>query len=230
MSVIYKDTELTISNTIPTINDAAPVIKKSKSLESSGYTFMKRMLDIVCSSTALIILLPLLTIACIAIVLYDFGSPFYLQYRVGKDGKRFKIFKLRTMRKNAHQLREVLKECNESEGANFKLKKDPRITKPGEFLRKTSIDELPQLVNIIKGDMSIIGPRPFIPEEQAELPEDRLVVKPGLSCYWQISGKNNLSKEQQIELDRKYIRECSFSTDVKITFKTCMMVLKGCNW
>ncbi len=223
MSVMYKDADVAIQ-------ESAPMIEKTTTNEKTGYRVAKRTMDIFCSSIALIVLLPLLIISCIAIVAYDFGSPFYLQDRVGKDGKKFKIFKLRTMRKNAHQLREMLKDMNESEGATFKVKKDPRITKPGEFLRKTSIDELPQLINIIKGDMSIIGPRPFIPEEQAELPDDRLCVKPGLSCYWQISGKNSLSKEQQIELDRKYIRECSITTDIKITAKTAAMVLKGCNW
>jgi len=133
------------------------------------------------------------------------------------------------MRVNSHAKRDELLSQNEDQGANFMMTNDPRVTKIGVFLRKFSIDELLQLFNILKSDMSIIGPRPFIPEEQAELPSDRLLVKPGLSCYWQIGGKNSLSKEEQIELDRKYIRECSIGTDVKIVFKTIVHVLSGKN-
>ena len=118
---------------------------------------------------------------------------------------------------------------NEGNGATFKMKKDPRITRIGSIIRKTSIDELPQLLNILKGDMSIIGPRPFIPSEQENLPSDRLSVLPGLSCYWQIGGKNDLPLEQQIALDRKYIKERSLLTDVKIVLKTIVHVLTGKN-
>ena len=145
------------------------------------------------------------------------------------NGRIFRIYKFRTMQVNSDDQRNELLSQNEDCGVNFKLKNDPRVTKIGVFLRKFSIDELLQFFNILKSDMSIIGPRPFMPEEQAELPSDRLLVKPGLSCYWQISGKNSLSKEEQIELDRKYIRECSIGTDTKIVFKTIVHVFLGKN-
>ena len=118
---------------------------------------------------------------------------------------------------------------DECKGATFKMKNDPRITRIGHFFRKTSIDELPQLVNIFKGDMSVIGPRPFIPREQANLPDDRLLVNPGLSCYWQVGGKNSLTKDEQIALDRKYVADRSLAVDVKIIIKTILFVFKNGN-
>lgn len=193
------------------------------------YSVLKRIGDVFFSILALILLSPLLIIVTILIFLEDHRNPFYVQDRVGLNGRVFRIYKFRTMRVNSHSQRNALLSQNEDQGANFSMTNDPRVTKIGMFLRKFSIDELPQLFNILKSDMSIIGPRPFIPEEQAELPSDRLLVKPGLSCYWQIGGKNSLSKEEQIELDRKYIRECSIGTDVKIVFKTIIHVLSGKN-
>lgn len=117
----------------------------------------------------------------------------------------------------------------EADGPTFKIENDPRITKIGSFIRKTSIDELPQLVNILKGEMSVIGPRPFVPSEQEKLPDQRLLVKPGLSCYWQIGGKNSLTVEEQLELDFKYIEDRSVATDLKIIFKTFAIVLRNDN-
>lgn len=197
--------------------------------EKPFYDVLKRVIDIFCSVLALIALSPLLLITTIVIIIDDFGTPFYKQIRIGKDGKAFMIYKFRSMRLDADEHRKELLEQNNSNGATFKMKHDPRITRVGSFIRKTSIDELPQLINILKGDMSVIGPRPFIPEEQALLPKDRLLVKPGLSCYWQISGKNKLSVEEQIELDRQYIAERSFLTDIKIIIKTALLVFKGKN-
>lgn len=193
------------------------------------YSILKRVGDVFFSLLALILLFPFLIVVSILIFLEDHHNPFFVQDRVGLNGHVFKMYKFRTMRVNSHDQRSELLSQNEDQGGNFKLSNDPRVTKIGGFLRKFSIDELLQLFNILKSDMSIIGPRPFIPEEQAELPSDRLLVKPGLSCYWQIGGKNSLSKEEQIELDRKYIRECSIGTDVKIVFKTIIHVLSGKN-
>ncbi|WP_294750964.1 sugar transferase [uncultured Ruminococcus sp.] len=194
------------------------------------YSVLKRLGDIVLSLTALILLSPFLLIISLLIMIEDRHSPFYVQSRVGLNGKTFNIYKFRTMGANSDSLREELKERNEDQGANFKMSDDPRVTRIGAFLRKYSIDELLQLFNILKSDMSIIGPRPFIAEEQVELPDDRLLVKPGLSCYWQIFGKNDLTKEEQIELDRKYIRERSVKTDIKILWKTvfCVIGAKNC--
>ena len=133
------------------------------------------------------------------------------------------------MKINAEELKASLMKQNQDNGANFKIKHDPRITRVGRIIRATSIDELPQLINILKGDMAIIGPRPFIAEEQKNLPSDRLMVKPGLSCYWQIGGKNSLTLSEQIELDRKYVRERSVIVDVKIIVKTMIVVVVGKN-
>ncbi len=198
-------------------------------LEKPVYEKIKRIGDIFCSAAALAVLSPVLLLTAGLIVADDFGSPFYTQTRIGKDGKPFKIYKFRSMYRDADARREELLKKNESSGATFKMKKDPRITRVGSIIRKTSIDELPQLLNILKGDMSIIGPRPFIPSEQKNLPSDRLSVMPGLSCYWQIGGKNELSLAEQIALDRKYIKERSLWTDIKIVFKTMMHVLTGKN-
>ena len=131
------------------------------------------------------------------------------------------------MQKNAEQVKSELMDQNEVDGPLFKITNDPRVTKVGAFIRKTSIDELPQLVNILTGEMSVIGPRPFIPAEQAELPDQRLIVKPGLSCYWQIGGKNSISLEEQMELDFRYIEERSVLTDLNIIGKTIKAVFKS---
>ncbi len=197
--------------------------------EKPVYEKVKRISDIICSTLALTILSPVLLLTAVLIVADDFGTPFYTQERIGKDGKPFKIYKFRSMYLNADERRKELLKLNEGSGATFKMKKDPRITRVGNIIRRTSIDELPQLLNILKGDMSVIGPRPFIPSEQANLPDDRLSVLPGLSCYWQIGGKNELSLAQQVALDRKYIKERSLLTDVKIVLKTIVHVLTGKN-
>ena len=193
------------------------------------YECIKRISDIVCSLIALIILSPVMLITMIAIYIDDPGSVIFKQVRIGKDGKEFMIYKFRSMKINAEELKEELIDHNQSEGANFKMRHDPRRTRVGKFIRKASIDELPQLVNILKGDMSIIGPRPFIPEEQSLLPGDRLLVKPGLSCYWQIGGKNTLSIQEQIALDRKYVAERSFLVDLKIIIKTFFVIFNKDN-
>lgn len=192
--------------------------------EKPVYDFVKRIFDIVASLLALIVLSPLLLLTMIAIYIDDPGPIFFKQIRIGKGGEKFVIYKFRSMRVDAEVHKNELAAMNQGHGATFEMKHDPRRTRSGKFLRKSSIDELPQLLNVLKSQMSIIGPRPFIPEEQAKLPSDRLLVKPGLSCYWQIGGKNSLSEEEQIELDRKYIRERSMWTDIKIVFKTIFVV------
>lgn len=189
------------------------------------YEVIKRLMDIVCSSFALIVLSPLLIITMIAIFIDDPGPVLFKQVRIGRNGREFKIWKFRSMRTNAEGLKAQLMSQNQDCGANFKMDHDPRITRVGDLIRKTSIDELPQLVNILKGDMSIVGPRPFIESEQKKLPNDRLMVKPGLSCYWQIGGKNDLSMSEQIELDRRYVKERSLWVDIRIIFKTMLMVV-----
>lgn len=193
------------------------------------YNALKRVGDVLCSLLALTILfLPLLIVA-VLIMIDDFGNPFFTQQRIGKNGKPFKMLKFRSMYKDAEERKNSLMNDNESDGVTFKIENDPRITKIGRFIRRTSIDELPQLVNILIGDMAVIGPRPFIPVEQEQLPFDRLLVKPGLSCYWQIGGKNNLSREDSDALDRKYVEHHNAWVDIKIIFMTIKVVLKGNN-
>ena len=199
------------------------------SVRKKFYRAIKRCMDVVCSLIALILLSPLLLITAIAIFIDDPGPILFKQIRIGKDSKPFKIWKFRSMKTNAEELKADLMKQNEDKGANFKIEHDPRITRVGKFIRDTSIDELPQLINILKGDMAVIGPRPFIEEEQKNLPSDRLAVKPGLSCYWQIGGKNSLPLPEQIELDRKYIREQSVFVDVKIIMKTMLLVVNRKN-
>ena len=189
------------------------------------YEFIKRLLDIFCSLLALIVLSPVFLIAMIAIYIDDPGPVIFKQIRIGKNGRKFVLYKFRSMCVNAEELKAQLMSQNIDQGANFKVENDPRITRVGRVLRKTSIDELPQLINILKGDMSIIGPRPFIESEQNRLPSDRLIVRPGLSCYWQIGGKNSLSMQEQIELDRKYIRERSLIVDAKIILLTLKFIV-----
>ena len=193
------------------------------------YDFFKRVFDIVVSLICLTVGLPVYLIIALAIVIDDPGNPFFVQDRVGKNGKVFKIVKFRSMRKDAEQIKVNLAEQNEYASVHFKIENDPRVTKVGKFLRKTSLDETPQVLNLLTGSMTVIGPRPFIPSEQAQLPDDRLQVKPGLSCYWQLADTTKMSDEEQLELDYRYIRERGVGTDLKIIFATIASVFKGKN-
>ncbi len=199
--------------------------------EKPIYEFLKRVMDIVCSGLALVVLSPVLLIIALA-VRSDGGPAFYTQQRVGKGGKTFRIYKFRSMCMNADspEMLAKLAALNEMDGPAFKIKNDPRITKVGRFIRRTSLDELPQLINIFVGDMTIVGPRPPLVSEVAQYTDyqrQRLLVKQGLTCYWQCSGRNNINFEEWVELDLKYIRERSLWTDIKIIFKTIPAVLSG---
>ena len=195
------------------------------------YDFFKRFFDILLSGMALLVLSPLFLVLWLW-VRSDGGPGFYTQTRVGKDGKRFHIYKFRSMCVNADspEMLEKLRQFNEMDGPAFKMKEDPRITKVGKFIRRTSLDELPQLFNIFLGDMSIVGPRPALESEVAEYKEHhkiRLQVKQGLTCYWQCSGRNNINFEEWMALDAKYVRERSLWTDLVIILKTVPAVLSG---
>ncbi len=189
------------------------------------YCFFKRCFDIVFAFVSLVILLvPMLIIALIVVIDSPGASPFFVQKRVGKNGRVFNFYKFRSMVPNAEELLDSILHKNEMDGPAFKIKDDPRITKFGKFIRKTSIDELPQLINVLKGDMSLVGPRPPLPRE-VEVYTDRqrlrLEVTPGLTCYWQVQPKrNDLSFDEWLELDLKYIRERSFKVDIVILFRT----------
>ena len=193
------------------------------------YDIFKRIMDIFCSLLALMLLSPLFLITAIAIYIDDPGPIIFRQTRIGKDNKPFTIWKFRSMKVNAEEIKADMIRQNRACASVIKTIYDPRVTKVGRFIRTTSIDELPQLINILKGDMSVIGPRPFVEEEQKNLPYDRLVVKPGLSCFWQIGGKNSLPLREQIELDRKYVKERSVIVDIKIIVKTMIIVIVGKN-
>ncbi len=195
------------------------------------YDAVKRAFDIVASVTGLVVLSVPMAVISVAIFIDDPGSPIFVQERTGMNGRKFKIYKFRTMVKNAEQLRnsEEFISQNQSDGPLFKIKNDKRILKSGNILRKLSLDELPQLWNILKGDMSVIGPRPFIPEEQENLIPERLLVKPGLSCYWQIQHTPDMPIDEQMSLDLKYIHERSMLTDFKLIFKTLGVVIRGKN-
>ncbi|MDO5804172.1 MAG: sugar transferase [Clostridia bacterium] len=199
-------------------------------LPGKGYLFVKRVMDIVCSAFALIVLSPILLITALAIKLESPGPAVFVQKRVGVNGKEFNMYKFRSMCMDAEEKLKKIQHKNETEGPTFKMQEDPRITRVGHFIRKYSIDELLQLVNILKGDMSIIGPRPALPREVAQYGEFdklRLLVKPGLSCYWQISGRSDIPFDEWMKLDVKYIREMNLLTDIKIILLTFPAVIKG---
>ena len=198
-------------------------IKEFKVKEKPVYSFVKRAFDFGASLVGLVCLSPVLLATAVAIKLESEGPVIFSQDRVGLNGKKFKMYKLRSMVSNAEELKEKLLEQNEMSGPMFKMKDDPRITKVGKFIRKTSIDELPQLINVLKGDMSLVGPRPSLPKEVKQFEPwmyERLQVKPGLTCYWQVSGRNNIDFEDWMKLDVKYVRERSLLGDLKLVFKT----------
>ena len=196
-----------------------------------AYWMGRRAQDIFFSLLALIVLaVPMALVALIIWIDSPGASPIFSQDRVGRDGKIFKFYKFRSMVPNAEaKLKEVLDQ-NEMDGPVFKMKNDPRITRVGHFIRKTSIDELPQLINILKGDMSIVGPRPALPREVAQYTNyerQRLYVTPGLTCYWQVQpNRNELTFEQWMELDLEYIQDRSFWLDWKLIFQTVAAVLR----
>ena len=193
--------------------------------EKPIYNFFKRCFDIIFSLLGLVILfIPLLIICLIILIDSPGASPIYVQERVGLGGRKFKFYKFRTMIPNAENMLETLLDKNEMQGPAFKIKDDPRITKFGRLIRKSSIDELPQLWNVLKGDMSLVGPRPPLPREVAMYNEEqfqRLAVIPGITCFWQVQPKrNDMSFEEWLKLDLKYISERSFKTDLIILIKT----------
>ncbi|MEH7308184.1 sugar transferase [Neobacillus drentensis] len=188
------------------------------------YHIIKRLIDIIGASMGIILLCFLFMIIAILIKVEDpRGTIFFSQKRVGLNGKEFKMYKFRSMVSNAEEKLAELLNFNEINGAMFKMKDDPRITKVGKFIRKTSIDELPQLFNVLKGDMSLVGPRPPLPREVAiytDYDMQRLMVTPGCTGLWQVSGRNSLGFEEMVELDLEYISKRSVLYDVKIIFKT----------
>lgn len=195
------------------------------------YWIVRRTQDIFFSLLAIIVLFPLMAVVAIIIYLDDpHGCPVFKQERCGRNGVPFTLYKFRSMYVDAEEQLEELLDQNEMDGPAFKIKDDPRITKIGHFIRETSIDELPQLWNILKGDMSIVGPRPALPREielYTDYQRQRMYVQPGLTCYWQIQpNRNEISFDEWMDLDIKYIQERSFWVDWKIIFMTVAAVLR----
>lgn len=191
---------------------------------------LKRAFDILSSGIALWVLAPLLLTVALLIKLTSRGPVMFRQVRVGMHGRPFRMLKFRTMVENAEALKAQLAQQNEMDGPVFKMKRDPRITPIGRFLRKFSIDELPQLINVLRGDMSVVGPRPPVPNEVARYEpwqRRRLSVRPGLTCIWQVSGRNEISFEQWMYMDLQYIDNWSFSNDISLILKTFPVVLTG---
>lgn len=201
--------------------------ENKSSMEFSLYEVIKRLIDVICSFIGVVVLSPLFIIIAIIIKTTSKGPVFFSQKRVGKNGKEFDMYKFRSMVVNAEELKEKLAAQNEMSGPMFKMKDDPRVTKVGKFIRKTSLDELPQLWNVLKGDMSLVGPRPSLPKEVDKFEKwmcKRLEVKPGLTCYWQVSGRNNIDFEDWMKLDIRYVEERSTWVDIKLIFKTARVL------
>ena len=201
-------------------------IKENKA-KLSFYEICKRAIDIIGAISGLLLLSPVIVIVACAIKFTSKGPIFFSQKRVGKNGELFDMYKFRSMVVNAEELKEKLAHQNEMSGPMFKMKDDPRVTKVGKFIRKTSLDELPQLWNVLKGDMSLVGPRPSLPKEVVQFEGwmyKRLEVKPGLTCYWQVSGRNNIDFEDWMKLDIKYVEERNLWSDIKLIFKTVLVL------
>ena len=192
------------------------------------FDILKRFTDIAVASLILLLVLPVMPVIVLLIKLDSPGSVLFRQKRVGKDGREFDFFKFRSMHTGAENVIASLRPLSGVDGPVFKLKQDPRITSTGRFLRRSSLDELPQLLNVLKGDMSVVGPRPNLPSEVSQyLPwqRRRLDVTPGITCYWQIAGRSHIGFQEWMRLDLEYIRSRSLITDIKIMLKTIPAVI-----
>lgn len=194
------------------------------------YSGLKRAIDLTVAGLGLIVMAPILLLAMLGIVLVTGGGPIYRQERVGLGGRRFMMWKLRTMVRDAHERRHEIDHLNEADGPVFKVRRDPRLHPLGGLLRRTSIDELPNFLNVLRGDMAIVGPRPPLPEEVEHYDASalhRLTVKPGVTCLWQISGRSKLSFEQWMALDSAYIATWTPLGDCAIILRTIPAVIRG---
>ena len=213
-----------------TINSSEVQPLRDHLAHKKGYLVVKRLIDIVGSIVGVVLTIPFIFVVGIAIKLESKSlraKVFFVQERVGKDGKTFKMIKFRSMQEDAEEQLKNLLHKNEIKGAMFKMKNDPRVTKVGKFIRKTSIDELPQFFNVLIGDMSLVGPRPPLMREVVQYSEKdkaRLLVKPGITGLWQATVRNDSDFDVMVRLDVRYIRELSFKMDMKILFKTISVV------
>ena len=232
---VQTDKKLPIENNIIKFDDNNKVLeqKEKKTFNEITYSFLKRTVDITASATALLLLSPVFLVTSLAIRKDSDGPAMFTQKRIGKDGKLFEIYKFRTMVPDADKkLFELLdkdEKAREEYKVNKKLKNDPRITKVGNFLRKTSIDELPQLINVLKGDMSLVGPRPYLPREIDDMGAYYNTIiesKPGITGLWQVSGRSNTTFEQRLEFDKEYTENKGFLYDMELLTKTVGVVVK----
>ena len=206
------------------------VVVPSKRFVPRSWAMLKRLTDIAVAVCALLVTSPLIAFAALAILIVSHGSPFFAQERVGLMGRRFKMFKLRSMVAGAHLMHEDLLHLSEVSGPVLKIKRDPRLHAFGAFLRRTSIDELPNFINVLLGDMSVVGPRPPLPFEVEHYDEHamrRLTVKPGITCLWQISGRSNISFDDWMKLDNDYIDTWTPAGDLELIARTIPAVLRG---
>lgn len=209
---------------IETRNDDIVVAVNNK---SKLYFLIKRTIDIIGASAGLILFSPIMILIALIIKFDSAGRVLFAQERIGINGKVFRMYKFRSMIENAEDLLDNLRHQNEMSGPMFKMKEDPRITKIGKFIRKTSLDELPQLFNVIKGEMSLVGPRPNLPSEVDKFDDwhrQKLLAKPGLTCYWQVMGRNTIDFEEWMKLDIKYINERNTLVDFILIFKTVFVL------
>ena len=233
---VETDKKLPVENNIIKFDDNNKVLeqKEKKTFNEITYSFLKRTVDITASATALLLLSPVFLVTSLAIRKDSDGPAMFTQKRIGKDGKLFEIYKFRTMVPDADKkLFELLdkdEKAREEYKVNKKLKNDPRITKVGNFLRKTSIDELPQLINVLKGDMSLVGPRPYLPREKDDMGDYYNTIiesKPGITGLWQVSGRSNTTFEERLHFDEEYNEKKSFAFDMGLLVKTVGSVVKG---
>jgi len=208
-----------------------PLLTLAPVVQEDWKVFVKRVIDFSVGWVMLLFLLPLLGVIAVAIKLDSAGPVFFIQERVGQHKRRFRMFKFRTMVKDAEMKMMELEKLNEAEGPIFKIANDPRVTRVGKFLRKTSLDELPQILNVIRGEMSLVGPRPMSIRDvnlfDRGIQRKRFTVKPGITCLWQVSGRSHLPFSKWLELDLHYIENWTLSLDLKILLKTIPSVLRG---
>jgi exopolysaccharide biosynthesis polyprenyl glycosylphosphotransferase len=208
--------------------DGLPMLSFNRAPTDEVALLFKRAFDLVSSAAAILAFSPVLLATAIAIKLESPGPVFFRQVRVGKNGRPFKMYKFRSMRLDAESRLESLRAQNEASGPVFKMKNDPRVTRVGHFIRRTSIDELPQFLNVLLGEMSVVGPRPPVPGEVRQYQRwqrRRLSVKPGITCTWQVSGRSNISFDEWMALDLEYIDTWSLWRDVQICLQTIPAVL-----
>lgn len=214
----------------PPVAGAQPRLKQPRAQGGRAYHVTKRLLDILIASTAILLLTPVIIVLCLAIVIEDGAPVVYYQARTGRGGRNFRFFKFRSMVRNADAVKAQLQKHNEADGPIFKMKNDPRVTRVGRFIRKTSLDELPQLINVLRGEMSVIGPRPLYAPEAEKLDErfrGRHDVQPGLLCLREVCGRSELTFDQWMELDLAYVKTYSLRTDLTIMLRAIPAILSS---